>query len=310
MFAGLMSCFSFLVSYAQPIIKTSVDKNEILIGDQFKLTIEADFSPENYTIRWPVIPDSIPHFEVISRGKNDSLYNNGRLSGLVQTLTLTSFDSGKWVLPSFQVNFGPVKAGDTDYNFFTDSVPVTVSFSTSDTTNLLRDIKPIMEVETVNPVWYVIGAGMVLIALIIFLIWLYRYWKRNKASIPFQTKTAPYEEAVRELENLKAHNLSFPVEIKIVHSKLAEILKRYLSRSKKTDFLNKTTGDILIWLSDQNQDKNLLAKAAASLRCSDAVKFAKYLPPVVESETCLQSIKEVITVLQKQVQVQTQNPKS
>ena len=61
---GIMACFSFQLLNAQPVLKTSVDKSEILIGDQFKLTIEAIFSPEDYTINWPVVPDSLQHFEV------------------------------------------------------------------------------------------------------------------------------------------------------------------------------------------------------------------------------------------------------
>lgn len=305
---AVMACFSFLLSNAQPFVKTSVDKNGILIGGQFKLTIEAGLLPEAYKINWPVIPDSLPHFEVISRSKIDSLYSGNRLLGLEQTLTLTSFDSGKWVLPSFLINMAPVN-DDTTYNFFTDSVPVTVSFSTSDTTNLLRDIKPIREVETINPVWYWIGAGILLVALIIFLGWFYRHWKKNKASIPFQTKTSPYDEAMKELEKLKAFNLTVPEEIKIVHSKLGEILKRYLSRRHNNNYLNKTTGDILILLGDQYLDNDMPAKAAASLRCGDAVKFAKYLPPSTESEVCLQSIKEVIQIIQQPTQSKPINPK-
>ncbi len=309
---AVMACFSFLLSNAQPLVKTSVDKSEILIGGQFKLTIEASLLPEAYKINWPVIPDSFPHFEVISRSRMDSLYSDNRLSGLVQTLTLTSFDSGKWVLPSFLINMVPVKDGTT-YNYFTDSVPVTVSFSTSDTTNQLRDIKPIREVETFNPMWYWIGAGVLLVALIIFLIWFYRYWKKNKGPIPFQTKTSPYDEAMKELENLKAYNLSGPEEIKIVHTRLGEILKRYLSRRQNNNYLNKTTGDILILLRDQYLDKDMPAKAAASLRCGDAVKFAKYSPPSYESEECMQSIKEVIQTIQQPTgnkqQTTSNNPK-
>lgn len=293
-----MACFSFLSSYAQPVIKTTVDKNEILIGEQFKLTIEAIFSPEAYKIRWPAIPDSLRHFEVISRSKMDSMYSNSQLSGLAQTLTLTSFDSGKWVLPSFLVNMDPVK-DDTTFNFFTDSLPITVSFSASDTTHLLRDIKPIREADTFNPVWYWVASGILLVALIILIIWYYRYWKKNKASVPSQTKTSPYDAAMKELENLKAFNLSVPEEIKIVHIRLSEILKRYLSLRQNNNYLNKTTGDILILMSSHYLDKDMLAKAAASLRCGDAVKFAKYLPPAYESEGCLRSVKEVINAIQQ-----------
>jgi len=43
----------------------------------------------------------------------------------------------------------------------------------------------------------------------------------------------------------------------------------------------------------------MLFKAAASLRCNDAVKFAKYLPPSSESEMCLQAIKEAIYTIQQ-----------
>lgn len=307
----VIACFSSLFSYAQPIVKTGVDKNEILIGDQFKLTIEAGFSPAAYQLNWPVIPDSLAHFEVISRTKLDSLYSNNTLSGVRQTITLTSFDSGKWILPSFLVNMVPVN-GDAAYNFFTDSVPITVSFSTSDTTNVLKDIKPIREVEAINPLWYWIGAGVLVIALIIFLIWFYRYWKRNKGSLSLQTKVSAYDEAMFELEKLKVHNLSDAAISKMVHTTMGEILKRYLSRIQSSNYQNKTTGDILILLRDQTQDNEILFKAAASLRCNDAVKFAKYLPPSSESEMCLQSVKDVINSIHQKVPVpppQTLNPK-
>jgi hypothetical protein len=293
---GMMVCFSFLLSDAQPLVKTSVDKSEILIGDQFKLTIEAKFSPDDYKINWPVIPDSLHHFEVINRGRLDSVYNDNLLSGIVQTLTLTSFDSGKWVLPTFLVNIKPAKE-DTTYILFTDSLPITVAFAQGDTTNQLKDIKPIREADSINTMWYWIGSGVLLVALIIFLIWFYRYWKRNKGTVPFKVKTSSYEQAIKELEYLNGYNLADPVQIKIVHSKLAEILKQYLSQTQKINYHNKTTGDILILLSDQSPDKELPAKAAASLRCGDAVKFAKYLPPVVESEVCIQSIKEIINTM-------------
>lgn len=299
---GIMACFSFLLSSAQPVVKTSVDRSEILIGEQFKLTIEAGFDPEAYRVTWPVIPDSLQHFEVVNRGKMDSVYNNNRMTGLVQTLTLTSFDSGKWVLPPFLVNINPVK-DDTTFNFFTDSVPVTVSFSTTDTTNTLRDIKPIREVETLNPIWYWIGAGVLLVALVIFLVWFYRYWKRNKGILPVaKTNTSPYEAAMKELAELKGTDLSDPVATKFFHTRLSAILKRYLTKSQRQNYENQTTGDILLLLRDQSLDTQMLSKAASSLRCSDAVKFAKYQPPVYESEESLQSVKEVINIIHSEIQ--------
>ncbi|MEO6548389.1 MAG: DUF4381 family protein [Ferruginibacter sp.] len=300
----LLACASFLLSNAQPSIKTSLDKNEILIGEQFKLRIEASFAKVPAEINWPVIPDSLQHFEVVNRSKMDSVFDHSNLSQLVQTITLTSFDSGKWVFPSFRGNI-LTENGAAPYNFFTDSVPITVSFSVSDTTNQLRDIKPIMEVERFNPVWYWIGSAVLTIALIAFLIWFYRYWKKNKSAVPVRTKVSPYDEAIKELESLKDYNFSLAADIKIAHTRMAEILKRYLTRIQKDNYQNKTTGDILIMLRDQFLDKDLPAKAAASLRCGDAVKFAKYLPPASETMSSIELVKEVIQDIQKHI-----NPKT
>ena len=289
-----LACFSSLLSYAQPGIKTFTDKNEILIGEQLKLRVEADFVPGAYNLRWLSLPDSIPHFEVLNRSKIDSVYTNSRLSGISQTFTITSFDSGKWTLPSFMIGIDPVN-DDTTFNYFTDTIPITVSFSVSDTTGQLRDIKPIKDVETANILWYWIAGGILLLALIIFLVWLYRRNKKKVVSpIPLKSNLSAYDEAMLELKSLQVYNFSDPADIKIVHTKLAEILKRYLSRRENDNFLNKTTGDILILLDGIGVEKGLLSKMAAALRCGDAVKFAKYLPPAQETTESMSAAKELI----------------
>lgn len=295
---GLMACFSFLLLYAQPSVKATVDRNEILIGEQFKLTVEANFIADARQVRWLSVPDSLQHFEVINRSKIDSLYTNNQLSGIAQTFTFTSFDSGKWVLPSFLIGIEPAK-GDTTYNYFTDSVTITVSFSASDTTNQLRDIKPVMDVETFNTMWYWIGGGALLLLLIILLIWLYRRRKKKVVSpIPVKSNLSAYDEAMQELKNLRKYNFSDAGDIRIIHTKLGEILKRYLSRRENDNYLNKTTSDMLIILKQVGVNNETLGNAAATLRAGDAVKFAKYLPPAHENEASLQSMEAVIKTIQ------------
>ena len=112
---------------AQPAIQSSVNKKEILIGEQFTLTIKVDFPKNIYNFRWPILSDSMAHFEV-TNSRIDSLYTEQNLSSIVQTITFTSFDSGKWVLPSFLVKVDPIQH-DTAFNFYTDSVSIIVSFS-------------------------------------------------------------------------------------------------------------------------------------------------------------------------------------
>ena len=292
-----LACLSMLLSYGQPIIKSSVDKNEILIGEQFTLTITADFSNSDYTLRWPILPDSMPHFEVL-RSHIDSLYNNQGLSGIVRTITFTSFDSGKWVLPPFLVKMESVRQG-TAFRFLTDSVPVTVSFSASDTTRQLRDIKPIREVEILHPIWYWLGGAVALLLAIILLIWWWRKRRMKQSGHPSRLTLSAYDEAMQELKELTSYDISHREGVKRFHSKLANIFKQYLSRTFQQDCLNKTTVEILLLLKDRQLDRGLLAKLSASLRCGDAVKFAKYFPPITETENSRVVVEELIKVLEQ-----------
>lgn len=274
-----------------------MDRSEILIGEQMKLFVEATFTNDDYTVDWPVLPDSFEHFELIEKSKLDSVYAEGKLSAIKQIFTITSFDSGKWQVPSLKINIAPVGKAASAV-LYTDSFPVTVSFSVSDTTSQLRDIKPIREAKPENLLWYWVIGAVLLLVLIGLIIWYFNKNKKKPAEI-FKAKLSPYDEAMEELQGLKKINLSNPESLRIFHTKLTDIFKRYLSRKTNQLHLNKTTGDILVLLNETGLQKTAVSKAAYSLRCSDAVKFAKYQPDNNESNECLQSIKQVIDATEK-----------
>ncbi len=287
-----------------PVVKAVVDKSEILIGEQIKFKIAVNLSNDGYNPVLPILPDSIEHFELLERDKIDSVFTDGQLTGITQNFTITSFDSGRWTIPPVKINFSATGNG-SPIIVYTDSLPITVSFSLSDTSNQLKDIKPVRDAVTVNTFWYWVGAGVLLLALIIFLIWFYRHWKKNKPDVIFKAKLSPYDEAMQELQNLGKYNLLLPEEIKIYHSRLSEIVKRYLSRKDNTVYLNKTTGDMLLLVNGYNIDKGLFAKLASSLRCGDAVKFAKFLPQENESRDCMRPVKELIASLHQNTVAKT-----
>src|SRR5258705_13835368 len=84
------------ISQKIPFARSSVDKNKILLGEQFHLILQAKF-PANEPISFFDI-DSIPHFEILERQKIDTNDDRKEIE-LKQTLVLTSFDSGHWVIP-------------------------------------------------------------------------------------------------------------------------------------------------------------------------------------------------------------------
>jgi cbb3-type cytochrome oxidase subunit 3 len=297
---GFITCFfSFsFCSGQKPILKTTIDKNKILIGEQFKLKAEATYSTTDYKLHWLNIPDSLLHFDIIDRSKIDSTFIDDKHLQVSQTFTLTSFDSGQWSIAPFIISFYPI-VNDTAFNLFTDSLQITVSFSPPDSTNQLRDIKPIREVTTNRPLWQSIAIVTIIFLLIISLVWYFIYRKKNKAVTNYSSKLSPYDQAIKELNALIKYPLSNPLEIKIFHSKLGEIFKIYLSSKQNIDYLSKTTSDSLLLLNDKLPDKKIYSEVVSALRCGDAVKFAKYVPAEGENENCLVAIKNAVEVIEK-----------
>src|ERR1700754_3959267 len=94
-----------------PVLKATVDKQKILIGQPIQLMLEATVAGDAPFI-WPGI-DSLPHFDLIEKGKVDSSIRAGERY-YRQYMTVTSFDSGTRFIPRL-----PFLAANKKY--FTDS---------------------------------------------------------------------------------------------------------------------------------------------------------------------------------------------
>jgi hypothetical protein len=178
---------------------------------------------------------------------------------------------------------------------------VNVSYSPPDSTNELRDIKPIIKVTVTDYTWYYIIAGIVLLLLIVVLI--YWYWKKRKKPEPasIRSRLGPYDEAMQEINKLAQYNLQNADEVKLYHNKLSGIFKRYLGRKQDKNLLNRTTSDLLIRMGESGMTTADVSTLATALRCTDAVKFAKYMPADSESADCLQKIVTTINLIEQQI---------
>ena len=155
------------------LVKTTVDKNRILIGEPIQLTIEAEI-PADAVIAFVKI-DSIEHFEFLEKPAIDTINTNSGTT-IKGKYMITSFDSGHWVIPSF------VLTG----NIATDTIPVDVDFSAFDPNQDYHDIKDILEVkpEEKKPLWwwYVAGGALLLLLLLVYFL---RKKKRPSAKAPW-----------------------------------------------------------------------------------------------------------------------------
>ena len=278
-----------------PTIKTTVDKNEILIGQQINYHVETSMPDNTYRLSWFSVPDSFGNFIAITKNKIDSNFSNGNLN-FSQDIILTSFDSGRQVIPPLTLTAATLD-GDSTFNLYTDSIAINVTYSPTDSIKPFHDIKNIIEVKKTFPwwAWALVGLGIVL--LVIWILFLFKFFKKKKDTKIFESKLSPYDESMQLLNDLEKENLLQQNKFKEYHSRLTDIFKRYLSRKTNIYQLHLTTDELLIELNGFDLPKEQISTFANCLRMGNVVKFAKYIPPAFENEKCFSQTKEMIIAI-------------
>lgn len=296
---AIVICFTLCIqTVVGQSIQTSIDRKDILIGEPIVYRLQFTMPTSGYRIEFNV-PDSFGHFEIMDKAKSDS--NNAQGNYLVlQKIVLTSWDSGSWAIPSFPIKIRNT-ADNAVYTLNTDQVIINVGYAKADSTDKLRDIKPVMDVFYFDPFWIYVSIGAVILLILLFL--LYRYIRRRpKKQAPlFNAALSPFDEAMQELKKLAGHTSLSSADAKVFYTMIGEIFKRYYSRKKQQDLLNKTTGEVLLSLRQTNLDAASLSGLAEALRRSDAVKFAKYVPAEDENRQSLSQVGNTIEQIEKSI---------
>ncbi|MGC4037356.1 MAG: hypothetical protein QM764_15455 [Chitinophagaceae bacterium] len=270
-------------------VHASVDKTSILIGEQINFILEANI-PENDPIGFFNV-DSIAHFEFISKGKIDTT-NTNKGTVLKQLFRLTSFDSGQFVIPSYHL--------PQSEEIKTDSFLINVGYMPMDTTKDYNDIKEIIEVakeKKTDWTWYYVGAAALLAILLIYL--LTKRKKKKEMVVQKEEVIDPYTEALNNLEQLRKENLPARDETKLYYSRLTDIFRVYVEKRKGIHSLQQTTDDLVRQLKSIQLSNEQYERLAHSLRQSDFVKFAKYVPTENDNEETFVTIKNTIETIEK-----------
>lgn len=279
-FLLIISLFSISVT-AQKVTATA-DKEKILIGEQFHLKLQANFNQGEPLDFFEI--DSIPRFEILERSAIDtSKFNDG--IALVQSLTMTSWDSGKIQIASFILG-----------NYKTKPLFVDVAYSPHpfDTTQPYHDIHDILEVKRPNEntwYWYLIG---LLILILLFLLFFPKGTPRPKGE--FVSDEGAYKRAVKKLDALSKKS---DVDSKVFYTELIQIFREYLHKRKNIYSFSKTTDDLAIQIEKLNLDREQYQQLLQTLRLSDLVKYAKYQPAQEENRTSINEVRESIIAIEQ-----------
>jgi hypothetical protein len=275
----------FFIALAPKIIAQApivvVDKKDILIGEKIELTIIANKAA---TI---IIPDTIPHFEVIEKQTNDTILNNATISKTI--LSFTSFDSGSFYFPALQM-----KLNETTST--ADSFLVNVGYMPIDKEAVPRDIKTIIEEDYID--WDLIKWIAFGLLAAIFLFFIVRILIKKKKTISFTNNKNAYKEALLALQNVDTKNETNCITIKELHTELATILKVYYSSVDNTNVLAQTSNQVLDKLAAYKLQAEIAAQTKSALQTGDATKFAKYEPQKEENKNAIDFIKNTIDAIE------------
>ena len=274
---------------AQVRVKASVDRTTILIGEPIKLNLEA-WVPSGTNFKW-FSTDTIPHFEIVDPGKQDSTRELNE-NVYRQQLIITSFDSGSWTIPAFVLQAGRKRLK-------TDTFSIAVTYSPDDTTKGYHDIKDIFAVKNpANPYIPWIIAAVTLLALLGIIYFLRKKKKPAVKPAAPVSKLTPIEEAMQSLNELKKEDLPRKGEAKQYYTKLNDILRWYVFRKFSISSLEKTNEELVMQLKQTRLSHPDYTTLAQALRMADFVKFAKYTPSVEDQEQTFDVIKNSISKLE------------
>ena len=280
-----------LLSFSSSAQKVSaiVSRDKIRIGEQFelKLKVEPTSNAPLAIDNWFAIPDTFQHFQVALRQPIDTI-NISSTKTYTQVISITSFDTGKFTLPAFNVVIGGKE-------FSTREIAISVSPVDVHMRKDYNDIKDIIEPEPEQEytIWIAMGIVVVLVIALFFIIrWLIGRRKLN-AYAPSQPLTI--EEALQKLDAL------VPVyqdkEYQLFFIQLIAICKGYSDNQLHITTYSKTTAEYISVIKQRITDETLLQQYIQLLHWADSVKFAKSVPTPEECQQSLADARALLTNL-------------
>lgn len=277
------------VSFSQSVSAT-LDRNKILLGEQITLEIKAEgISPTAALAGWFSLPDTINHIELIKRSPIDTLVINGTAS-YTQNITLTSFDSGNWLIPRLSILVQHNEDGKKD-TLRTGELAIEVLPVDINNLQQYHPIKDIIDVEVKPNYWLVAGVVLLVLAAICLVIW-FVFLRKKKTKKPALKPVAArslFETTIEQLEKLQKE--SPPVQI--FYTKLDEICRTFIQNQLSIRAMQLTNDELMVQLNAYMQP-DARTSFYQLLRLIGAVKFARYQPDEAQKTEDINTAKEAV----------------
>ncbi|MDO4728303.1 MAG: hypothetical protein Q4B43_04775 [Bacteroidota bacterium] len=269
---------TFASSQNSPI-KALADSTQIQIGSQFQVLLSAkvDYRAKVVFPEQPVFG----RLEVVESSMVDTIKNQEDQTKieLIKKYTLTQFDTGYYVIPSFRVLID-------NKPYLSDSLSVQVTGVEVDTLRQnLYDIKDFVadsdSSDSSMLKWMFIL--LMLSALVGFVV-AYLMVRKKKIREQNQEQFTPIQKATNSLKELEKRDFTGSDAVKEYYSQLTDIIKIYLEEAVKFPALENTTQELITNLKNKALDYKItlsdkvITDLQTVLEDADLVKFAKLKP--------------------------------
>jgi hypothetical protein len=251
---------------AQIEFSQKLDSISMLIGDQQHLTLSSSDQQIGETPF--AILDTMSWLQIIDKGswiQRDRRYE--------RKILFTVFDSGYFVIPAL----GLIQGQDSVIHI---GNPLALEVNNpSDSLNILRPIKSIEETKSEFRYLTVIIVGALLIAAMLFILWLFFKADRIKPSViqlPHEKKI--WEQCILSLEELESKKLWQNNMVKEYYDELNLILRTYLSSGLKIPAMENTSSEIIDYIQKNKTEVKNWELLRECFRESDYTKFANRIP--------------------------------
>ncbi len=292
-FLFILFIFTTSISAQNVSAVAELDSSLMFIGGQMNLKLEVE-QPKKTVVAFPNFKDTIiTAIETIGEPKIDTISIDDNNFKIVREYTITSFDSGLHYIPPIKLEYfdGEIKLKTETYplalnviNPFVEVDPQKGFFDIKDGLNLpfkISELKRFIK-------WVLLGILLIAVAIVGYYLWTKRERPIKEIFIKQKPKEPAHIIALRELEELKSEKLWQSGDIKSYHSKITDILRRYLKDRYEFNAVEQTTNEILNALKTVDiSDKELLDKIEKVFTTSDFVKFAKFSPLPDENDLSL-----------------------
>lgn len=266
------------------IVSASIDSSAIRIGDQCRLTLEAE-AAKTAAIELPAYDEwLIPGIECVKKGTVKTTERDDKRI-VKQQIVLTSFADSLFAIPpqAFVIDGDTFLSGPMSLNVYQPFV--------LDSTIAITDIKPQMAApewwwETWR--WVFLAIGIVLLLGIGYVVWrLVR--KRHRHTRVVVVPLRPAEEvALERLDLIREHKVWKHGKEKEYHTELTDTVREYIARRFDVRSTEKTSGETLSALEPKmSEHKALYDRLQKMLQLADLVKFAKWQATPEENEQSL-----------------------